>query len=333
MTISKKVLIPVILILCAAFFCGGFWTQKLLSGQAMQANAPADTDADEISLLDAAHEQRLAEAVSNVETEDVNEEYVQKYKELISRYHEQLMSVATKDLQTSLPQEQEAWENYVQTLLDMQMDYYEENFYGGSVPPVLITDFEYDLYKQRALLFQEICENITSIADIRRQHEHVPITRESMNKLGFDIAPQNKSLIELTSRTYGKSQLVEIAAFDGSMEELNAQYPIECLREDNGVYRVSYLGDGSAVILLFDHLGNCLLGNLYGARRLKVDFDGLKSLEDVRAIDPDGVFLLLDTRKESMPKASSHHCTKDGYLITIEYDASNAIMSMKEELI
>lgn len=105
MTISKKVLIPVILILCAAFFCGGFWTQKLLSGRAMQASAPADTDTDEISLLDAAHEQRLVEAVSNVETEDVNEEYVQKYKELINRYHEQLMSAAMEDLQASLPQE------------------------------------------------------------------------------------------------------------------------------------------------------------------------------------------------------------------------------------
>jgi len=171
MTISRKVLIPVVLILCAAFFCGGFWTQKLLSCQTVQASSPADTGADEISLLDAAHEQRLAEAVSNVETEDVNEEYVQKYKELINCCHEQLMSVAMKELQASLPQEQEAWENYVQALLDMQMDYYEEFFYGGSVPPVLITHFEYDLYKERALLFQEICSNITSRADIRRQYE------------------------------------------------------------------------------------------------------------------------------------------------------------------
>lgn len=171
MTISKKILIPIVLLLCAAFFCGGFWIQKLLSNQIAQASAPADPDTDEVSLLDATHEQRLAEAVSNVETEEVNEEYVQKYKELINRYHEQLMSVAGEALQASLPREQEAWENYVQALLDMQMDYYEERFYAGSIPPVLLTHFEYDIYKQRALRFQEICDDITSGAEGLKQYK------------------------------------------------------------------------------------------------------------------------------------------------------------------
>lgn len=171
MIIPKKVLIPVVLILCAAFFCGGFWTQKLLSSQTAQASAPADTDADEISLLDAEHKQKRSEAACRADTSEVDREYVQKYKELINRCHEQLMSAAGEDLQAALQQEQEAWENYVQPLMDMQLNYYMEYFTGSSSTPLAYSRFEYDIYKQRALLFQEICDNITSIADIRRQYE------------------------------------------------------------------------------------------------------------------------------------------------------------------
>ena len=79
--------------------------------------------------------------------------------------------------------------------------------------------------------------------------------------------------------------------FSGSLNELNIKYPIECLREDNGLYRVSYLGDESVVIFLFDGSGNRLFGSTYSTQLLKSDFDKLvkgQSLDKVRAIDPNG---------------------------------------------
>lgn len=153
--------------------------------------------------------------------------------------------------------------------------------------------------------------------------------------LNIEISPPDKSLVDLASKTYDETELLELMKFDGLLNELNVKYPIECLREDNGMYRVSYLGDESVVIFLFDGSGNKLFGRTYSTQLLKSDFDKLlkgQSLDEVRAIDPNGEYLFLYTGKNDTPKESLHY-TKDGYLITIQYDASCSIISINEELI
>ena len=153
--------------------------------------------------------------------------------------------------------------------------------------------------------------------------------------LNIEISPSDKNLLDLTSKTYNETELSELIKFNGSLNELNIKYPIECLRENNGMYRVSYLGEGSIVIFLFDGSGNKLSGSTYSTQLLKSDFDKLvkgQSLDAVREIDPNGEYLFLYTGRNDTPKVSSHY-TKDGYLITIEYDAANVITSINEELI
>ncbi len=153
--------------------------------------------------------------------------------------------------------------------------------------------------------------------------------------LKMEMFPSDKSLVDLVSKIYDETQLWELARFKGSMKEINTKYPVECLREKNNTYRVSYLGDGNIAVLLFDDSGNRLFGNVYRTQLLKSDFDNLKKgqlLEEVRAIDPNGEYLFLSTGRKDAPKVSSHY-TKDGYLITIEYDVSDVIISIKEELI
>lgn len=155
------------------------------------------------------------------------------------------------------------------------------------------------------------------------------------NDLKIVISPLDKSLIDLASQIYDEPQLLEISNFDGSMNELNSKYPIECLRKDDGVYRVSYIGHGSIAVLLFDNTGNRMSGNIYNTHLLKSDFNTIvegQLLEEVRAIDPNGEYLFLYVGRNDIPKISSHY-TKDGYLITIEYDDSNNITSINEELI
>ena len=153
--------------------------------------------------------------------------------------------------------------------------------------------------------------------------------------LKIEISPPDKSLVDLASKIYEKTELLELMNFSGSLNELNIQYPIECLREENGMYRVSYLGEESVVIFLFDGFGNKLFGRIYSTQLLKSDFDKLAkglSLDKVRAIDPNGEYLFLYTGRNDTPKVSSHY-TKDGYLIIIEYDDSNIITSMDKKLI
>ena len=153
--------------------------------------------------------------------------------------------------------------------------------------------------------------------------------------LNIEISPMDKSLIELASKKYDETELLELTRFNGSLNELNNIFPIECLREDNGMYRVSYLGDGSVAIFFFDSSGNKILGNTYSTQLFKSDFDCLvkgKSLDDVRVVDPEGDYSFLYSGRNDTPKVSCHY-TKDGYLITIEYDVSNTIVSITEELI
>ena len=155
------------------------------------------------------------------------------------------------------------------------------------------------------------------------------------NGLKVEISPSDKSLVDLASKIYNETELLELASFSGSMNELNTKYPVECLREDDGMYRVSYLGERGIAVLLFDDSGNKISGKIYGAQSVKLDFNGLikgQSLDEVMVIDPDGEYLFLYTGRSDTPKVSSHY-TKDGYLITIEYDTSNAITSISERLI
>lgn len=45
------------------------------------------------------------------------------------------------------------------------------------------------------------------------------------------VSPANQTIVALASKTYDDAQLLEISQFDGSLNELNAQYPAECVRE------------------------------------------------------------------------------------------------------
>lgn len=155
------------------------------------------------------------------------------------------------------------------------------------------------------------------------------------NNLEIKTSPPNNNLIDLVSKIYDESQLSELVNIDGSMNELHGKYSIECLRSDKGIYRASYLGDGYVAVVLFDESGNKLIGKVYKTQLLKSDFCELekgKSVEDVRKLDPNGDYVFLYTGRDDMPKASSHY-TKDGYLITIEYDTFNKIISINAELI
>lgn len=78
-----------------------------------------------------------------------------------------------------------------------------------------------------------------------------------------------------------------------------------------------------------------ILGSIYNCRKIKSDFGELKkgqTLENVQKIDPQGEYLFLYTGRNDTPKISSHY-TKDGYLITIQYDDSGTIIDIAEELI
>ncbi len=142
-------------------------------------------------------------------------------------------------------------------------------------------------------------------------------------------------MTELASHKYNDSQLLELSQFNRTIYELNKKYPIECIRKINNNLRISYLGDSSIAILIFDNDGNKILGNVYSTLLSTADYNNLaigQSLDNVIDIDSNGEYLFLYTGRNDTPRISTHY-TKDGYIITIEYDDKNTITNIKKALI
>ena len=153
------------------------------------------------------------------------------------------------------------------------------------------------------------------------------------NCLKIKVSPSDKTLIDLSTQVYDEQQLREISEFNGTINMLNSEYPVECLRKKGSIYRISYLGNESVAVLLFDGSGMCVSGNTYRIKLLRSDFDSLTagdSLKDVMGVDPDGEYLFLYSGRNDVPRISSHY-THDGYLISIEYDKSNRLVRMIKE--
>ncbi|MBQ8732517.1 MAG: hypothetical protein IJY82_06790 [Oscillospiraceae bacterium] len=153
------------------------------------------------------------------------------------------------------------------------------------------------------------------------------------------LSPTDCNFLTLTSCTYDELQLKEIIMFTGSFDELDKQFPVECLREENdGYFRAAYRGENTVLMVYFDEYGNKEgYGLLYGAKRMKSDFQKLKkgdSIGKVEEMDPDGEYLFMYTERNDLPRESTH-CTKDGFLITIEYGGvhSHIVENIREELI
>ena len=153
------------------------------------------------------------------------------------------------------------------------------------------------------------------------------------NCLKIEVSPSDKTLIDLSTQVYDEQQLREISEFNGTINMLNSEYPVECLRKKDSIYRISYLGNESVAVLLFDGSGKCVSGNTCRIKLLRSDFDSLTagdSLKEVMGVDPDGEYLFLYSGRNDVPRISSHY-THDGYLISIEYDKSNCIVRMIKE--
>ena len=146
---------------------------------------------------------------------------------------------------------------------------------------------------------------------------------------------KSKNVIELVTKAYDSNELNEIASFEGSIYELNDKYNIECLRIVGEYYRVAYLGDGCVLIIYYTQSGQKLHANISQTPLTSGSYESIMvgdSIAKVMEFDPDAEYWFLYTGRTDFPRVSSHY-TKDGYLITIEYDESNYVIEINKELI
>ena len=179
--------------------------------------------------------------------------------------------------------------------------------------------------KVKAVLLSIILSLVLILCSCMNGEEEMDIT----------ISPEDKTIIQLAKTRYTNTELEEITAFEGSLEELNEQYPIQCMRtiHDN-CYRASYLGVERIAILCFDQNREKYYGWIFDLTQQSSAFRNLKhgqSLEDVLAIDPMGTYWFLITGRGE-PHTSEHY-TADGYRIEISYDMSNRIEDIWIDLV
>ena len=167
---------------------------------------------------------------------------------------------------------------------------------------------------------------------------------EETPSVDFETSPDDKTVIDLSTRVYDEGQLHKIENFKGPIEKLDKEYPIEFIRAlQDGTYRVSYLGEERVVSVWLDKYGDTDYGKIFSRKLSKSDFDHLSqgaSYDEVWKLDPEGYYSFIHLAYSSkqidldvIVPHISYHCTKDGYLITITYDDALTITDISVGLI
>ena len=140
------------------------------------------------------------------------------------------------------------------------------------------------------------------------------------------------NITKMGVKTYDNETLEQIAAYEDSYQKLNATFPGGTTKIAGDSYRVSYLGEGSVAVLVFDSMGTRISGHVFATTCTRADLSGIAvgdSVEQVQEVHPDGLYMYTDSLQQF---ASSAHYTGDGFLVTIKYE-NDLITEITTELI
>lgn len=154
------------------------------------------------------------------------------------------------------------------------------------------------------------------------------------------LSDTTRSALELCKDGYKDGKLTEIYEFmcgGKTVDQLNDEYPIDCLRKDDDGCHVIYQGSYRILVLQFNEDGTWRktdkLHSLYRLTETRGKFDELKegdAVSKVQKTDPTAYFpFLVDKTSTDL---ESNHYTDDGYHTTIRYDEKFKITSVTYEM-
>lgn len=158
---------------------------------------------------------------------------------------------------------------------------------------------------------------------------------EKGDNMSLTISDPNENIINLITEIYADEQIDKIKTNNNDINQLNAEYPIQCLRKNDSHYQVVYRGNQKILIVVFDLNGDKILSEIYNISEISSAFDVLSvghNLCEVQKIDPLGDYTFLYTGRSDSPRISYHY-TSDGYIIQITYDDENDIITIEKCLI
>lgn len=148
------------------------------------------------------------------------------------------------------------------------------------------------------------------------------------------VSDENANINELITRTYSSEQLKEMIIFT-NLEQMNEEYPVECLRKIDSSYQAIFKGDKTIMLIDFDESGLRMGSESHKVLANSEGFDELAigdTIRNVRELDPAGDYLFLYTGDNSLPRESIHYI-ESGYVFTITYDNGNVITAIDKRML
>ncbi len=108
----------------------------------------------------------LSNSQSNLEITEINSEFADKWKEEIDKNYQNLLTVSWKFLNEKAVASQAEWYIYAEKRIDEEREYLLQQYTTGTIVSVKMSEFEYDLYRERALELFEMYYELKSQEEI-----------------------------------------------------------------------------------------------------------------------------------------------------------------------
>lgn len=115
---------------------------------------------NEIYTLDVLYNQEMEKAVSNYEKSEINKKYGDLWYEKIQLYNDALNSHYYKDeeMKNKINLSQDNWLEYKNIQEDIYFDFLISVFTTGSIVPIIQSEKEYALNRERAIFLYKQCD-------------------------------------------------------------------------------------------------------------------------------------------------------------------------------
>lgn len=193
--------------------------------------------------------------------------------------------------------------------------------------------------KQKFLIIVIITLSLVVGCNKNDNIDEVNYEARSMDEILKLVSEENVN--DIITKEYSNKELDEIESADLNLEKLDKKYKIECIKEDSyypfSTYKVVYKSNNKFLIICFDEKGEKLYAFAPRMSNEKQKFDSIEIGKD----DRNKVYLN-DSNLSLVPELDfviNHnsnllaHYTKDGLLITFEYNENGIVIDRKESMI
>ncbi len=143
------------------------------------------TESEVTFALDTEYEKAFSAAYSNVEKCQVNDDYSDKWDKFANEYYNKLLEIASDDFKASLIASQTEWKKYAELKEDAQLKYYQNVFGSGTAVPGAVSNYRYNLHRERAIELYKMYIELKPLYDIEQEYLQTRPSKADFEKLSL----------------------------------------------------------------------------------------------------------------------------------------------------